>query len=1276
MINEKEILISGKSYTKRDFAQIYPEQIDLIKSLTNKWNPEESNESDPGVVLIKSNAFIGDKINYNIDKNILESFMPSATQETSMRNLCEMNGYYPKYYRAAETTITLMYTGSKNSDGKDILGTKGYFILPAYTTQFSDVDNTVIFSLINENIKITANDKNQKITANIIQGKFVDLTLNNDTNIIQLSNLDDNNRIYLPNIYIAENDNGLVIYNVSEDNTDKTRFSKVYNLNVVKPNSYVYKFGFDSSKNAPYLEFPSDIASLIDSGLHIKYLITDGSNGNISSKILTNILNKTTYNIEGVLDDETVNTIDIKTCLNITNLSGTVNGRDKETIDEAYNSFKKIVGTFNTLVTCRDYSNYIYNTEINSLPLVSNIQVSDRRNDINYSNNVITYDDLGSHKISMADSTKITAFDLCLYPLNSYKEIDTKESYINSFKPISDNDLYTVRTIISPDNDDNVACIAHDFKDLNKKDIYLIKNYYTLNAKIATQEKVNTFEQKDIINNIETNLFKNFNARKVDYGFEIPYDSILKVIENSDKRIKAVSLADPILTTKVMYKDGTEALYYNTAVSHSPYIDIITKNILNGKAPLFKFNADFDYDFGQLSVAGSDLIYKNLTKLDTNLIIDTTKKSLTGGYSLETTLGENQVIQIMAPNLTVERPFVAGVYYRFESKGQAASMQKNINRKLVADDKLYLYYTSNNIDHYIIYTADKIIEDGIENNVTEPIIFSPNFELKAVKDSDGHKKIIQNQEVKMYGMTSTDELDKKVFVKSIITNASLNGQPLNCYWIMNNETNTLFTTTNYKDIILGENEYFIWTNNDYTDLNILGSGTKLSLSEAPVSDWTNTNPLISPESIANKGLEAFSELSWQRKKLSDTLNLNIEQMDIYTFTEGDTVIFDFADKTVNQLDSKTFKTIQGSFRYRLNGTNEFITVSDHILISTTSESLEEQYKWKVKTRLDINTGPNKPQVLKKIVDTTYKSVKTDNITLYYLDETLQEQSKLLEGTESLNTYLMLNSNIIQPGSSNIDLKVTYINSDGTISSSYDLSGYYYKKENVYLNDITNPTYIYLNENNMYKANIDDKFFNTNDNFGMSLPVSKLYKDNADLEYQMFMVYWDKQNDEQLTLSIDDSSSTGSNLVLLNCNDRDAVTQIQLTPGMNIVRILFNANKNIILNIKSDKLAATSSVSVSKIKLATDLNESLNLTAEQFKNLIDNIIDTTLVKSNAAIQYSKFNLLYEPKDSDIIDIEDLSSPEALWSSNNIANRFTLPEIDFNTSSIEVVRSSRK
>ena len=33
----------------------------------------------------------------NIDKNILEAFMPTAAQEESMRKLCEMMGYNMKY---------------------------------------------------------------------------------------------------------------------------------------------------------------------------------------------------------------------------------------------------------------------------------------------------------------------------------------------------------------------------------------------------------------------------------------------------------------------------------------------------------------------------------------------------------------------------------------------------------------------------------------------------------------------------------------------------------------------------------------------------------------------------------------------------------------------------------------------------------------------------------------------------------------------------------------------------------------------------------------------------------------------------------------------------------------------------------------------------------------------------------------------------------------------------------------------------------------------------
>ena len=66
--------LSAISYTNKDFRDIYPELLDLVKKLTYKWDPSISNESDPGVILLKLNAIIADKNNYNIDKNVLEVF--------------------------------------------------------------------------------------------------------------------------------------------------------------------------------------------------------------------------------------------------------------------------------------------------------------------------------------------------------------------------------------------------------------------------------------------------------------------------------------------------------------------------------------------------------------------------------------------------------------------------------------------------------------------------------------------------------------------------------------------------------------------------------------------------------------------------------------------------------------------------------------------------------------------------------------------------------------------------------------------------------------------------------------------------------------------------------------------------------------------------------------------------------------------------------------------------------------------------------------------------
>ena len=78
--------LSNLSYTNKDFNAIFVEQLDLIKKLTYKWDPSISNESDPGVILLKVNAIIADKNNYNIDKNVLENFPETLTQDISARS--------------------------------------------------------------------------------------------------------------------------------------------------------------------------------------------------------------------------------------------------------------------------------------------------------------------------------------------------------------------------------------------------------------------------------------------------------------------------------------------------------------------------------------------------------------------------------------------------------------------------------------------------------------------------------------------------------------------------------------------------------------------------------------------------------------------------------------------------------------------------------------------------------------------------------------------------------------------------------------------------------------------------------------------------------------------------------------------------------------------------------------------------------------------------------------------------------------------------------------
>ena len=364
MITDKELKLVNLSATNKDFQGIWTELLDISKKLSERWDPTSTNEADPGIILLKVLTAMADKLNYNIDKNILEAFMPSAAQRESMQKLCMMLGYNMKYYRSAETEVTITFNGTKK-EFSDLLGTQyDSLYLPAFTN-ITTVDKDINY-VTTESVYITPNNRTVKV--NCIQGQLAEVKTDNSNGAVTATELF-NYRYYLPETQIAEN--GIYIYNVGAGITMSTAnfWTRVDNLNIASAeNRRIFKLGYSSVQARPYIEFAEDVENYIDDGLIIKYIRTSADNGNISAKTLNTI----TLPTEGAWSQFSADNF------TVLNLDSATNGSGVETIEQAYNSFKKTVGTFETLVTCRDYMNKIYQlTDDLENPLVSNIIVSD-----------------------------------------------------------------------------------------------------------------------------------------------------------------------------------------------------------------------------------------------------------------------------------------------------------------------------------------------------------------------------------------------------------------------------------------------------------------------------------------------------------------------------------------------------------------------------------------------------------------------------------------------------------------------------------------------------------------------------------------------------------------------------------------------------------------------------------------------------------------------------------------------------------------------------------
>lgn len=697
--------ISNLAYINKDFNSIWEEILETVPKLTDKWVPSEANESDPLVVLLKELGIVTDKLNYNIDKNILETFPDLLTQLRAAYSVFSSMGYVPQWYRSALLNVALIYNGGAGSTGSNSLEENAgkEFKLKKFT-EVCDTNTNIVYTLLKDTTFTLGTPSQGQVLA--MEGTINDLAVNGNT-LIDVDYLDSQNRLYFlqPNvaqngIFISEDDSfdKVNVEDANYDSEDTTydgfnesgTWQRVTNIYQHLPGSKVFQFGIDPSTGSAYIQFPEDIGNLIQSGLYIKYILSSGESGNIKARTLSKFVNAPSISIEDtdyIVTDEN---------FTVNNAYATQNGRDPETIKEMQSNYQRIVGTFNTLVTLKDYENYLYNEEDEvGKPIVSNIKVSDRTCDLYSSYKVKTLTASSDIKtINVQTSDALTAYELRLYPLKPVLSVIDYSTFKQTFDYVEDDTVEGLDKNFVSGLEDSVSqakTILHDFKKPSGAPIFLD---YELTGEIYLHKSLSKAEAAEVRNNVVQAIYKNFNARELTFGKEVDYSEMVDTIKASDPRIQYVALRP------IEYNIDSATL--NKFNEQCGGYDITSRSILKGSTPWTSYEDILVY-WGSKPVGdpvGSSYSANVAVFEDTNNLYTTSVsndlfiKSIQPYVDIsknmgQYTVGKNETLSIITPGYRTETTYTNYCYMVWS--GRETDVKADTPYKLKPAESIRIY---------------------------------------------------------------------------------------------------------------------------------------------------------------------------------------------------------------------------------------------------------------------------------------------------------------------------------------------------------------------------------------------------------------------------------------------------------------------------------------------------------------------------------------------------------------------------------------------------------
>ena len=754
---------SAFSYTNKDFINVYTELLDLAKKLSSKWDPSISNESDPGVVLLKLNAVIADKNNYNIDKNILEYYPETAAQPVNIRNIYHQLGYNMPWYISSKGTVAMQWQGELSNTGTTVT-------IPKFT-QICNSDKTIIYTITEDTYLPMSKEV---IDVPIMGGQAVVFSVAGNT-VITTASLDNRNRLYFSDTTVAENGIFINSYRNGVLQNDYTSWHKVDNILLESVGTPCYEFGIDANYGLPYIEFPDDIDELIPEGMRIVYLVSNGIKDNINAWALDTIFNDnlTITDSNGVVYDFTSNYVTFY------NSEAIVGNYDPETLEESKENYKRTLGTFDTLVTLRDYINELYNSG-----LVANGVVTDRKTDLQDSYHVAINN--GIEQKVVAYSNDMDAFDLKLYLLqyvgtpNNFGLFNLGFTMVSSIEPSSVVTSYL----------ENKKCISHDFSNLQTNKICILKNKYQIGCKIVPVSTLNDDQKASLIDSIKTTIFSNLNSHELSFGEQVSFQSLFELLSTANPLIRTISLDNINFYTFASYFDSNEdykevcvsnqhpyiegyfangVFYPDSAHRLSPivgdttlqYLDLHTDDVYNfvngayvlysdkraefrdtiklqcvlsGCTNLFDLQDDFNYTLFHRFIASH-----RAQTVDTNTTIEISNvpnSDTPDTYDIK----ENEMVQFYAPALTTVTEYSTYVKYVYYSPITDAYIPADTNYTLTGDEWITFFWKNTESD--LRYSYHKYGAGTIVHSVSDVYQDSTAYPWASGLSTDTQGKVV------------------------------------------------------------------------------------------------------------------------------------------------------------------------------------------------------------------------------------------------------------------------------------------------------------------------------------------------------------------------------------------------------------------------------------------------------------------------------------------------------------------------------------------------------